>query len=630
MTDPARTSRSTSRNWVLALVPLLLVAVLVIPALGDIALNGDETFSLMAAGVFRPGPHSFTDVWNYTTRVSPDQALGWPLLLSVWGRLAGWSEMAARALPLFGGLLALAWVYRAGNDLFTAQVGFFAALLLSASMFPQTNMLHARSFPMVMFFTTWSLWAYWRNALQPRPPGRRAQASLLAGVTGLLYWQYFGALLLPVLGLFHLLFVPKNRRWWRTLFLLGLATLASLPQLPSLLNGIALAGARSQVHSIALTPPQLLAQFLRYLANGVVSPAPWVGELLVILLPLALLFATLRQLRTRRPAGDGWLLTFVSVTLVLLIIAANEALRIVSERRIRYLIALWPLLALLAGVGLHQLARAQRRLVAALLALWLILGVFLALTTDLRYELGYFSQSSIHRIMPVMREQISPSDFLIQDYHVAALDTRRHYARLLDVDWATMGRFQTDPYKTIRPLHAEYPYVWLLYLTKDRVGFADLPQALGRVFCERTLDEWGLTLERYALYSVENCPDRPVRLVFERDIRLTAPEITLGDGRLRLDAHFRSVDEILLARYSLAVHVIDPRTGQRLAQGDTGVGPGAIVPLRSEIDVRALPPGEYELRVGLYDWQSGEQLQARDLVTDEVGDMHTLQRFRIG
>ena len=77
----------------------------------------------------------------------------------------------------------------------------------------------------------------------------------------------------------------------------------------------------------------------------------------------------------------------------------------------------------------------------------------------------------------------------------------------------------------------------------------------------------------------------PLRLVFDSDIQLTAPEITISDGLLRLDAHFRSKDELLLASYSLAVHVIDPRSGERVAQGDTGIGPGAIVPLRSEIDI---------------------------------------------
>ena len=629
MQDPALTAPKTSLSWLWALFPLLLAAGLVIPALGDIALNGDETDSLVTAGVFRPGPHSFTDVWNYTTRVTPDQALGWPLLLSVWGRLAGWSEVAARALPLFGGLLALAWVYRAGNDLFTAQTGFFAALLLSASMFPQTNMLHARSFPMVMLFTTWSLWAYWRNALQPQSPGRRAQASLLTGVAGLFYSQYSGALLLPVLGLFHLLFVPKNRRWWRTVLLLGLAAMASVPQLPGLLNGVAFTVTRSQTRGIALTPPQLLAQFLRYLANGVVFPAPWVGELLVVLLPLALLVATVLRLRARRPVGARWLLAFVSATLLLLYVAFNEALRVVTERRMRYLIALWPLLALLAGTGLRQLAGAQRRLVAALLALWLILGVTLALTTNLRYELGYFPQSSIHRVFPFIREQISTSDLLILDSTVAASDTRQYYAALPGADRAIVVRFQDDPYETIRSVQAAYPYVWLLYLSKDRVGFADLPHELERVFCERVLDEWGYTLERYALHSVENCPNRPLRLAFESDIQLTVPEITVSDGLLRLDAHFLSADEQLLANYSLAVHVINQR-GERVAQDDTGVGPGAIVPLRSEIDISALPPGDYEVRVALYDWQTGARLSARDPVTDEVNDIHTLHHFHIG
>ena len=99
---------------------------------------------------------------------------------------------------------------------------------------------------------------------------------------------------------------------------------------------------------------------------------------------------------------------------------------------------------------------------------------------------------------------------------------------------------------------------------------------------------------------------------------------------LRLDAHFRSEDDSLLSDYSLAVHIIDSRTAQRVAQGDTGVGPGAIVPFRSEIDVSALPLGKYELRVALYDWRTGERLSARDPETDEVSDMHTLHRFHLG
>ena len=120
------------------------------------------------------------------------------------------------------------------------------------------------------------------------------------------------------------------------------------------------------------------------------------------------------------------------------------------------------------------------------------------------------------------------------------------------------------------------------------------------------------------------------RLQFENDIELSAPVAPeLRDGLLRLRTNLVSADETLLSRYSLAIHVIDPLTGQRVVQADTGVGPGTLVPLCLEIDVSALPPGEYEVRIALYNWQSGERLLARDLETGESGDMHTLHRFRI-
>ena len=155
--------------------------------------------------------------------------MGWPLLLFVWVRIAGWSELATRVLPL---LRRPAGTRRGctarGNDFFSPKAGLIAVLLLAASMFPQTNMLHARAFPMAMLFGALCFWSYWHVALRRRRPGLRAQAGLLLGAAGLLYSHYFGALLLPALGLYHLLFVPKNRRWWRPVTLLGLAGLTAI------------------------------------------------------------------------------------------------------------------------------------------------------------------------------------------------------------------------------------------------------------------------------------------------------------------------------------------------------------------------------------------------------------------
>ena len=99
-----------------------------------------------------------------------------------------------------------------------------------------------------------------------------------------------------------------------------------------------------------------------------------------------------------------------------------------------------------------------------------------------------------------------------------------------------------------------------MYESQHRLVLADLPRELGLVLCERLLDEGGITLDRFAMHSVDSCPNLPARLLFDSDIQLTTPEISISDGLLRLDAHFGSADDLLLAHYSLAVHVIDPRS----------------------------------------------------------------------
>ena len=162
------------------------------------------------------------------------------MLLAIWGRLVGWSEVAVRALSLFFGMLTLAWVYRTGRDLLAPQAGLFAALLLSASVFFLAYMIHARAFTLIALCSTLCIWSYWRLVLNPRPTGMGAPAGLLLGSVGLLYSHYFSALFLPALGLFHLLFVPKNRRWWRPVLLLGLAPCLATAQLPLSCRGLAI------------------------------------------------------------------------------------------------------------------------------------------------------------------------------------------------------------------------------------------------------------------------------------------------------------------------------------------------------------------------------------------------------
>ena len=623
--------------WLWALLALLLAAALTIPLLDVEGYNGDEQASLIAAGKLSSGPRTLAEIWDNT---SPRHSPGWPMLLFVWARGAGWQELATRTLALLVGLLTIAWVYRAGRDLFAPAAGAFAALLLGASLFHLTYMARTGPYAMVALCAALCLWSYWRVARHPRPPGRGAQAALLLGATGLCYSNWFAALMLPVLGLFHLLFVPRKacgppvangitQRWWRPVLLLGLAALAASLQIPLLPRGLTYSEGETLGERV-LSAPRVLSYLLRFLGNGLVDlPTPLDSLLLILLLAVPLLI--LLRLRAGKAVGAIWLPVFVAAMLTALLLAINEMLRVIVDNRIRYFMPLWPMMALLAGAGLWRLARRRRRLVTVLLALWLVYGAWLTLATDFRYELGWFENRTYnYHLSRSLSNHIAGTGLLSMDFSASRLARKTFRTRWLNAPWEIIYRYKADPYEEVRPAHNAYPYLWLLYLSKDRVGFADLPAELDRVFCERVLDESGFTLERYALHSVENCPERPARLEFEAGIRMIEPEIAIADGVLRLDAHFHSEDHALLANYSLALHVIDPRTDQRVAQGDVGVGPGYIASLRSEIDVSALPAGEYELRIGLYNWQTGELLPGRDVESGASGDMHTLQRFRVG
>ncbi len=548
------------------------------------------------------------------------------MLLSIWGLLAGWNELAIRSMSLFVGLLTLAWVYRVGCDLISARTGFVAISLLCASGLHLAYMSRADLYALVALCATLCIWFYWRAALRPLLPGKAALAGTLLSFVAMLHTHYLAVFLLPALGLFHLAFVPRTRRWWRVLLVFTLTLLAAALQIPHISRGLDYT-AREVVGAGFLLSQDIPSYLLFSLSNGFINlPGP-VGT--ILLLALLLVPALFFLLRTRTGQNlHGFFLLFTSAALLAQALVLNNVFEIMKANRIRYLMPLWPLCAVLAGAALARLARRFLLPVIGLVAFWLLTGAWLLHNTNYRYEIGFYSFQASRDSIPAIRtlvNRVPENDFLIMDTSL-----RERFGIWFGAkNKAYFYRYKSDPYEEIRSLVPDWPFVSVMYESHLRLVLADLPRELGLVLCERLLDEGGVTLDRFALHSVDNCPNLRARLVFDSDIQLTTPEISISDGLLRLDTHFGSADDLFLAHYSLAVHVIDSRSGERVAQGDTGIGPGFIVPFRSEIDISALPPGDYELHIALYDWQTGERLPASDLVTDASGDILSLHHFRL-
>ena len=117
-----------------------------------------------------------------------------------------------------------------------------------------------------------------------------------------------------MLGLFHLLFVPQNRRWWQPVLLVGLAVLVAALQLPGFLSGLNKAVANEALRQIAISATEIPERFLYYLSNLLVTLSPSAAAASLVLLLLALVVATLLRLRSGKRADAGWLLVFVAVT----------------------------------------------------------------------------------------------------------------------------------------------------------------------------------------------------------------------------------------------------------------------------------------------------------------------------
>ena len=420
---------------------------------------------------------------------------------------------------------------------------------------------------------------------------------------GLLYTNYFCALLLPALALFHLFFVRKERRWWQPVVLLGLAALLALPQVPDLLSGIEHNQEKDHLHAEALRYPEVIATFLRYLSNGLFEVRRPFSTLFAIALPLPLLYFVLHSRRSRQPPGAAWYLLLTGILLLLLLLGASEWLRVFEEKRVRYLVMLWLPSLLLISQAFMEPSRVNLRRAAGLA---LVALVALAGASDflLEGELVRFSRLRSETAMSIAATRAIAAEG--SDSGLLAVDRSGLFARFHRVYEFYTGsygdrRVQLDQPAASNELMERAPgqdLVWLLASSSQEAALGvrahlDHFRQEGWFHC-RSSREAGVTLELLLPPFPAAMLDQ-ARLHFENDVELFAPVAPeLHDGLLRFRSSLGSADETLLARYSLAIHVMDLRTGERVAQADTGVGPGAYVPLCREIDISALPPGDYE------------------------------------
>jgi len=577
------------------------------------ALWVDEYWSIYNAGGAHLGPLSPAEIWTRVATQDPWQSPGYFMLLAGWGSLVGWTAFAARALSLLAGLLAIAWTYRLGHDLVSPLGGLAAAVTMGASAYFLYYFHEVRGYALLVALTPPTLWAYWR--LVNQKGGWRTQAVFFLGSLSLFYTHYFGALPLVVMGVYHLLVVKKDRRWWRPFLLMGAAGLLFLPWMGALVSGLTIAVKDTARQLSAWTPRQIVQGTLFMFSNGSI--------VLVIVLGLY-------SLRRNPVVIFVW---FCLLGLFGLILLVNARLGVVLEAR--YLLPLWPMLALVVALALERLAQTTaRRLIIFILGLWLLAGVWNSIDGESAYTL---SNPHWHQPWDILAESLRPRElngdallYLLPDWTWPAYheDVLGYYFNGSPVRTTLLQRPENigaDGFaRQEREAVTEAARVWVGYTTNQPTHYIAAAERLlaenGYLYCGSFSQASPLALDLYGRANRKGSgvdfrvPENPDVKSDQPSIRLdfitsqsVIPQRDRQAGHLNVTA-FWSIDaDVAPSTYSVGLHV-ENLNGQLVAQVDYGLPTEPHVCHSTDIPLSNLPSGDYRLLVAVYAWQTGERL----------------------
>jgi hypothetical protein len=597
------------------LIPILLIVMwLGARSLNTDAIWFDEYYSVYNAGGSTYGPVSLAETWQRVVQTEWNPP-GYFLLLNAWGRLVGWTPYAARALSLFAGVAAVAWVYRLGREMFSWQVGLSAAVVLAASAFYLHYLHEMRQYTLTTLLILIYVWCYWR--ILDRKGSTAFRLGLVISAAALLYSFYLAALALAAMGLYHLLFVPRTRLWWRVWVLLAISGIMLLPWVGTVLQEITQMQGTLR-HTVALDAPTALQMLVYAFSNASVALLALVGGYGLL----------------ARGRAAAFLKFWLGGVLVLTL-ASNEWLKYLHV--VRYLLMLWPALALLVGVGVVRL---QNRGIKPLwvLAVWCAAGLWNLSDPAFFSSLRTVKPLPFNVLNTVLMQRAQPGDvvaFDAPDFNWNQTPVLEYYTNRLPVRQKVIEDLpgkegETEFYDSARQFMGGAPHVWFGVETDLPPNFrrAEFQRALAVDYasCGTVLD---LPDMRFDLYA--HVPTTPALIHFGKDVSLWTlePLPAKADKTLTVLLGWSTSGDIPPDTYQVGLHV-ENASHQLVTQTDIALPLGNFSCQSATIAVDNLPSGDYHLLAAVYAWKTGERLPGSFGGSANPDSRVLLGSFRIG
>ncbi len=610
---------------------LLLVTFMAARGLGADLIWYDELTSISHAGGVT-GPFSPLDVIDSVSQHSPKHTPLFFELLAGWGALVGWHHVALRCLPLFFGIIALAWTFRLGADFIDRWTGIWAAAFLGLNVFWLDYLHEIRMYSLQFMLLMALAWHYF-YLIRAGQSGRwHHWAGLTLGAAALLYTQPFSIFFLLALGSYHFLFVKRNRVWFQVALAMVVAGLLYLPWLPVTFYGLS---AKFDTAYDATTLEQAAGIFVRFLSNG-----SWIVMLAVL---AAALFRARKGDSLRRIFPFLWL----AIVVLLLLLVTNEAIGLIPLRRSRYFFVTWSMWMMVIG---WSLAWFKPRWIAPL-----ILTAYLAAGFALRRADGYLEYQGTVGIVSAYPPLVEYVDALqdkadAQDYVIGftgtdfvnwpgkrGKSTADYYMEtLLGIDGVFVPTsFDAETLATDLPRKLDdQPYLLFTYNPLSPPANLALVDDYLRQFyrsCDILIDIPDLFVQRYVDKALD-CVREYQPIHYENGIRIVDKfaELRADDGFIRVVTGWEVADEALLEKYNVSIQIITGDWQNVWQAPDRHLYHNILKWYVVELPTADLAPGDYRVVVIVYDrHRSSAKATGQDLTSGEVGTILPIFAFTI-
>lgn len=581
--------------------------------LGIDPIYGGEYHSVRHTGVFE-SVDTIAYTFNSVATTSPDHAPFYFVFMYHWVRLVGVHPIVLRWLSLLAYALGIAVSYQVGRAFLGQVGGFITAVFMVTSAYAVFYSHEVRmyvfmpSFSLAIIYFYWAIisakekvrWHYWVGLFV---------ASLLA-----IYVHYSSIFVLASIGLYHLLFAPKNARWLKVAGVEIGAGLLFAPWLPVVFSG---SERLAPLSNSSLTITEALYHILFVHTNGL-----WfVGGGLMVLAFLAL----------RHRQSKYVYVLVVCLSAVGLMMLFNEFVAtVLLVRRMRYTLTVLPMLSLVYALGFLQVWHLRwhigRVAVLCVLVVWAGAGVWFYRSDELvtytnREAFRFYDYPPYHILQPLLEELPGFGEPVLSAHPTVdvELPILLFYSKWSGRDFNHIFN-ETDPFwipRMINRLDIIEDDESFLLVYDPRVTYPqgiDLYEDIETSFkyCETLVDLLELHIDYYVRHHI-SCDliadESPVQLEFENGLRLdnlVLEEVSPAQYQIFSwwDAQNRT-DSLPLG---FSIRILNEDDLPVLASDY--YMPAETIGF-NDLDVSDLLPGTYSVQIRVWDVQSGNSFGSR-------------------